>query len=168
MGIELNTFFLYRITTSLNIDRYLLLRIERPRYSNAVQAQEDKAYSIQEQWRQQAFNYYISQYLKASEFLIAYELTAESDELPIGEDLNYDEIIPEINIYTAQTSYGNPWRLFGTASDQTAFWLHASVEHMDEAYKPFPPINSYLVVFIPDNAILADEKRVLLDEFYND
>jgi hypothetical protein len=150
------------------MEQYLLLRIKRPRYSNAIQAQENEAYSIQEKWRQQVFDYYISRHLKVAESLISYELIAESDELPIGEDLHNDEIILEITVYTAQTSHGDPWHLFGTALDQKNFWSKASSEHVDEAYTPLPPINSYSVVFIPDNAILADEKRAFFENFYND
>jgi hypothetical protein len=160
MGIDLKTFFLYRITTSLVPNRYLLLRVERPGYSNAFQCQENEAYDIQEKWRELTFDYYISEYLEVSESLISCELIAESDELPLGEDLYVDEIILEMTIYASQTTYGDPWRLFGTASDKADFWTQATIEAVDDAYKPFPPINSYTVIFIPDNAVLSNKKSL--------
>lgn len=117
MAILLEIFSLYKLTFSGNSIEYLLLRTEKPSYSNTDQGQEDIANQIETEKRHLLLNSYINQRAKASQI----DFIGELQDIPIGDKLSSKNGQFRLSVFYQQTSYGFPWIILGSAENVDSF-----------------------------------------------
>jgi len=137
-------------------EHYLLARARRPSFSNANQRDEDHASSVAEAELKRLIKAYGSRILaNRCGSSHAQRLAGELQLGPTGDELYAD--VPALNlpIWVADTSFGPPWVILGTATSEEAFWRE--VEEDDDALAlitlgPRKPARQIIVDFVPAEA----------------
>jgi hypothetical protein len=124
MGIPLTIFSLYRLDgEGAACPHHLLLRVRQPGFSNADAAQYDAAVDVAEARRRALLDAHAAGPL-ATECPAAHSphLVGELQSAPVGEALSDGPGGVEVELWVAQTRFGAPWVVLGTAEDEDAFW----------------------------------------------
>jgi hypothetical protein len=124
MGIPLHVFTLYALRgASAGCLHHLLLRVTQPEFSNADASDYDAAVDAAEAIRGALMRAYERNVL-AHEWPGAHEATllGEMQAYPVGDELTDAPSGHLVDIWVAQTRYGPPWVILGTAPSEAAFW----------------------------------------------
>jgi hypothetical protein len=128
MSIPLQIFSLYCLQNlqpeRANCQHFLLLRVEQSGFHNADQGEYDAVVAIADQKRNALIAKYTAEVL-APACAVAHEinLVGELQGYPPGGD----ELLSEsggfyLDVWIAETRFGYPWVVMGTAVDELAFW----------------------------------------------
>jgi hypothetical protein len=124
MGIPLTVFTLHRLQNEgAGCVHDLLLRVEQPAFSNADQGAYDHAVEVADGKRSALIRVYESEVL-AGECAAphAVSLVGELQSSPTGDELSTDRGGFYVDLWVAETRFGSPWVVMGTAEDEAAFW----------------------------------------------
>jgi hypothetical protein len=149
MGVEIDVYWLVRFECQDGTGaHHLLARARRGSFSNADQTDEDRAIDEVEAARERLEATYLRQTLaercRASH---ARALIGECQHSPVGDDLHSDEAADALDVWVAQTAFGRPWIIIGTAPSEAAFWAQAD-ERLGRL-RPLHPARRLSVDFRP-------------------
>jgi hypothetical protein len=130
MGIPLTIFTLHRLEGD-GCAHHLLLRVRQPGFANADAGAYDRAVDVADARRADLIRRYQSDLLPAR-CAAAHQvrLIGELQAPPVGDALNQGAGGGEVELWIAQTRYGAPWVVMGTAENEAAFW--AAVDADDD------------------------------------
>jgi hypothetical protein len=124
MGIPLDIFSLHRLQgEGASCQHYLLLRVGRPAFSNADEGEYDYACEVADKKRRALIEVYEAGVL-AEECAgpHAVSLVGELQAHPTGDKL-YEECGGfQLDLWVAETRFGHPWVVLGTAESEEEFW----------------------------------------------
>lgn len=117
MGIPLAIYSLYRLDAEGGAGaRHVLLRVRQSGYRNADASEYDGAFDEAEEKRQAL----LAAHFGASPATA--HLVGELQSAPAGHGLSVSPGGVEVELWVAQTRYGAPWVVLGTAESEAAFW----------------------------------------------
>jgi hypothetical protein len=123
MGIPLTIFSLFRVDGGDEPPRHVLLRVRQSGYRNADASEYDAAFDEAEERRQVL----LAAYVAAPR--AALQLVGELQFHPPGDVLSDAPAGGEVELWVAQTRYGPPWVVLGTAPSEKAFWRAVGEDH---------------------------------------
>jgi hypothetical protein len=124
MGIPLGIFSLYRLQSEgANCQHYLLLKVEQPAFNNADEGDYARAVDAAEIKRSALIEAYETQML-ADECAGRHvrNLVGELQAYPTGDELSEECGGFYVDLWIAETRFGHPWVVMGTAEDEEKFW----------------------------------------------
>ena len=149
--------WVYSLVCFANAERmcehHLLLRATRPSFSNASQSDEDRASDLADLERERLTERYkVGVLAERCGAPHEHRLVGELQLGPIGEELYVDVPALDLQIWVADTRFGPPWVILGTAQSEAAFWRE--VEEDDDALAlstlgPKKPARQLIVDFVP-------------------
>lgn len=124
MGIPLDIFSLYQFQNEgTDCHHYLLLKVEQSAYRNADEGEYDYVVEVADGKRSSLLETYESGLL-AEECAAPHVVTlvGELQGYPTGEELFEEHGGFHVDLWIAETRYGHPWVVMGTAENEEAFW----------------------------------------------
>ncbi|GAA0290166.1 hypothetical protein GCM10010302_30850 [Streptomyces polychromogenes] len=147
MGSPITIFRLFRHEPC---GRELLVRVERPAASNADQGALDAADRIADVAAERLRAWWQQRHLRP---VCAHPHTsgviAEMQEDPVGPDL-FGDGHRTLALWVAQTKYGAPWAVFGTAASEAEFWQQVRLDDCLLGLGPLAPGELHHVDFLTD------------------
>ncbi|MFD8144706.1 hypothetical protein [Streptomyces sp. NPDC059708] len=146
MGAPITIFRLFRLQPC---GRELLVRVERPAASNADQGALDGA----DRFANVAAEGLLDQWQRHLRPACAHPHTssvvAEMQEDPVGDDL-FGPGRRALAVWVAQTEYGAPWTVLGTAASEAEFWQQVRLDDDLLRLGPLAPAEPHEVDFLTD------------------
>ncbi|HEX8190750.1 MAG TPA: hypothetical protein VF586_20495 [Pyrinomonadaceae bacterium] len=122
MGIPLDVFSLYRVRGA-GCEHRLLLRVGRPEFSNADEGDFARAAAAADEKARALLELYERQTLAAEcDRRHARELAGELQGRPVGDELAEGAGGADVELWVAETRFGHPWVVLGTAASEEEFW----------------------------------------------
>ena len=152
MGIPLTIFSLYRLDGQGGAcAHYLLLRVGQPEFSNADAGEYENAVQVAEAKRRALIGRYFAQVL-ARDCPAAHtpHLAGELQAWPAGETLADGPGGINVELWVAQTRYGPPWVVLGTAESEEAFWREIADDDDLSGLGPVHPAARLRAHFLTD------------------
>ncbi|HEX8242764.1 MAG TPA: hypothetical protein VF541_04700 [Longimicrobium sp.] len=145
MGIPLTIFSLYALENeAAGCRHHLLLRVEQPAFSNADAGDYDRAAGAADEKRRALIRAYASGVLPMScAASHAPTLLGELQSHPVGEELTDAPGGREVGVWVAETRYGPPWVVMGTAEVEDAFWREVQADDDLAGLGPIRPAVMY-------------------------
>lgn len=135
MGIPLDIFSLYQFQDEeANCYHYLLVKVEQPAFRNANESEYDDAVKVADRKRRALIEAYKTEILTqecAGSHRV--NLVGELQASPTGNELFEEEGGFYLNLWVAETRFGHPWVVMGTAEDEERFW-HEVEQNEDLSY----------------------------------
>lgn len=123
MGIPLDIYTLYRLYQPGGAcEHFLLLRVERPEFRNAIEPEYEAAIATAESKQNHLLTSYLAQLAHECPGNHWNEMIGELQSLPVGEALLEDNGGFAIDLWVAATRFGHPWVVMGTAASEEEFW----------------------------------------------
>ncbi|HEY9664478.1 MAG TPA: hypothetical protein V6C65_39035 [Allocoleopsis sp.] len=124
MGIPLDVFSLYQFQDNdTNCDHYLLVKVEQPAFSNANESEYEDAVQVADRKRSALIEVYKTEILtQECAGSHGVNLVGELQACPTGNELFEEEGGFYLNLWVAETRFGHPWVVMGTAEDEEQFW----------------------------------------------
>lgn len=151
MGIPLAVFTLHRLEgAGGGCAHHLLLRVRQEGYSNADQGEYDHVVRSADAVREDLVRRYEAGEL-AGECAGPHtaRLAAELQAHPAG-DLAERSGGGYVELWIAQTRYGAPWVVLGTAADEAAFWRAVREDDGLAALGPVEPASRLKAYYLTD------------------
>lgn len=150
MGIPLAVFSLYALEGDGCVHA-LLLRVRQPGFSNADAGACDRAVQAAEARRSALLRIYQSDLLPR-ECAAPHQarLVGELQAWPAGDGLAEGAGGGEVELWVAQTRYGAPWVVLGTAESEAAFWRRVEEDDDLAALGPVRPAVRQRAFFLAD------------------
>jgi hypothetical protein len=150
MGIPLTIFTLHRLEGA-DCAHHLLLRVRQPGFSNADAGDLDRAVQSADARRDALIRRYTSKVLPR-ECAAAHEmrLIGEMQAWPVGDDLAEGAGGGDVDVWIAQTRYGAPWVVMGTAESEAAFWRAVGEDDDLAGLDPLHPALRRRAFFLTD------------------
>jgi len=146
MGIPLTIFSLYRLDGGgAAPPRHLLLRVRQAGFRNADASEYDFAFDGAEDRRQAL----LAAYSPAAP--VTARLVGELQSRPVGDTLGDGPGGVEVELWVAQTRYGPPWVVLGTAKDEKAFWRAVAQDEELSGLGPVRPAERLRARFLADD-----------------
>lgn len=145
MGIPLTIFSLYRLDGEDAPPRHVLLRVRQAGWRNADASEYDAAFDEAEEKRQA---------LLAAHFdapLAAVHLVGELQSPPPGDALSDGAGGGEVDLWVAQTRYGTPWVVMGSAPSEKAFWRAVAADEALAGLGGLHPARRVRAFFLTDD-----------------
>ncbi|MBD1911659.1 MULTISPECIES: hypothetical protein [unclassified Leptolyngbya] len=124
MGIPLDIYILYRLQREeAGCEHFLLLKVERPGFRNAIEPEYEAAIATAEHKQAHLLSIYQTQVLPhecPGKHLLA--RVGELQSRPVGEELLEDGGGFYVELWVAETRFGHPWVVMGTARNEEEFW----------------------------------------------
>jgi hypothetical protein len=151
MGIPLTIFTLYRLDgDGAACPHHLLLRVRQAGYGNADEGEADHVFRAAEATRRALIRRYEAEVLaKECGAVHAARSVGELEAHPAGEALDGPGGYP-VDLWIAQTRFGAPWVVLGTASDEAAFWRAVEEDDGLSGLGPIRPAARQRAFFITD------------------
>lgn len=124
MGIPLDIFSLHQLQREdASCQHYLLLRVEQPAFNNADEGDYARAVDAADKKRRALIEVYEAEVL-ADECAgrHAVNLVGELQSSPTGDELLEEHGGFYVDLWIAETRFGRPWVVLGTAEDEGEFW----------------------------------------------
>ena len=153
MGIPLQVFTLHAYEgAEAGCRHHLLLRVAQPGFSNADEAEHEAAVRAADAARGALLRAYERGVL-ASECPGAHEvrLVGELQSLPVGDVLVDGRGGMLVELWVAETRYGAPWVVMGTATDEDAFWREVDEEGDLASLGPIRPARRHRAYFLAED-----------------
>jgi hypothetical protein len=139
MAIPTNVYGLHEIVMSGSASKHLLLtRVGRPGFCNANQPEEDSASALVEREEARLIRAFVVEHL-AHHGPFAVGKIGELQSEPVGELLSVPGFAGTVDLWIAQTAYGAPWAVFGTAPSERAFWQAVEGDEYLCSLRPMRP-----------------------------
>ena len=123
MGIPLDIYTLYRLAQQGNrCEHFLLLRVERPGFCNAIEPEYEAAIAIAQERQTRLLTRYHQVLAHQCPGHHSCELVGELQCFPVGEELLDADGGFDIDLWVAETQFGCPWVVMGTAASEEEFW----------------------------------------------
>ena len=153
MGIPLTIFSLYALENAgAGCRHQLLLRVEQPEFSNADAGDYDRACDVAEEKRRALTRSYEAGVLAtACAASHAPRLIGELQSHPAGEELIDAPGGREVDVWVAETPFGHPWVVMGTAEDEDAFWREVEVDEDLAGLGPIRPAVKRRAFFLAES-----------------
>jgi hypothetical protein len=153
MGIPLDIFSLYQLRgEDASCQHYLLLRVGQPAFHNADEVDYARAVEISEQKKHALIERYTAEIL-TNECCKQHKvnLVGELQTHPTGDELIEGDGEIDVDIWVAETRFGYPWVVLGTAASEDEFWQ--LVEQDDELVSlgASHPAKKQRVYFLTEN-----------------
>lgn len=152
MGIPINIFRLYRLRNDgAGCEHHLLLRAVRPEFSNADEG--DYSCAVE------AADGKMSALIEAYEAGVlaeecagrhAAELLGELQARPAGDVLYYERGGFDVELWLAETRFGHPWVVLGTAESEEEFWRDVGLDEDLSSLGARPPAKRLRAYFLPE------------------
>lgn len=150
MGIPLTVFSLYRLDGD-GCSHALLVRVRQPGFSNADAGAYDHAVQVAEARRGELIGICQADLLpRACAAPHQVRLVGEMQAAPAGDALNGAAGGTEVDLWVAQTRYGAPWVVMGTAESEAGFWRAVEADDDLAALRPVPPAVRQRAFFLAD------------------
>jgi len=151
MGIPLTVFSLYRLDGEGDAcPHYLLLRVHQPEFGNADAASYDRAVDAAEAKRRALLGLHAGMLAKECAVSHAATLVGELQSLPVGEALVDGPGGGDVELWVAQTRFGAPWVVLGTAESEDAFWRAVEEDGDLSGLGPIRPAERLRAFFLAD------------------
>lgn len=151
--IQIYRLFKYSNTAGAGCQHFLLLQLNRAGFSNSSETEYEQAESLVDR--------------RAREMLIMFEtgvlrtnctrqheiaVRGEMQEAPFGDALFDRHASRWLDIWVAETNFGHPWVVIGTASTEDDFWSQMKEESNDDlrSLEPRAPAQKFRVWFMSD------------------
>ena len=124
MGAEKWIYSLVRFASAERMcEHHLLLRAKQPSFSNVSQRDDDRALDVGNSERERLTERYrVGVLAERCGAIHEQRLVGELQLPPIGEELYADALAMDVPIWVADTRFGPPWVILGTAKSEAAFW----------------------------------------------
>lgn len=124
MGIPLDIFSLHRLRgEGASCQHYLLLRVGQPAFNNADEGDYAKAVDAADKKRSALIEAYEAEVLAGGcAGRHAASLVGELQASPTGDELFEERGGFYVDLWVAETRFGHPWVVLGTAENEEAFW----------------------------------------------
>lgn len=124
MGIPLDIFSLYQLEIEdKHCRHYLLLRVEQPEFNNADEGHYAYAVDVADKKRRELIELYEAEMLAdecAGQHRV--NLVGELQSSPTGDVLSESDGGFHVDLWIAETRFGHPWVVMGTAESEEEFW----------------------------------------------
>jgi len=150
MGIPLTIFSLYRLDGGGEAcPHHLLLRVPQSGFSNADAGEYDAVFDAAEARRRTLIGVHTDGVL-ARECSAAHttQLVGELQSSPVGEALSDGPGGVDVELWVAQTRYGAPWVVLGTAESEDAFWREVGANDDLSSLGPIRPAERLRAHFV--------------------
>lgn len=124
MGIPLDIFSLYLLQgVGAACQHYLLLRVGQPAFSNADEGDYARAVGVADEKRDALVEAYRAEVLAdACAGPHTSNLVGELQSSPVGDELSGVAGGFHVDLWVAETRFGPPWVVLGTAANEEEFW----------------------------------------------
>ena len=165
MGIPLDIFSLYRLRgEDAGCQHYLLLRVEQPAFNNADEGDYACAVDAADKKRAALIELYeagppADECAGPHVINLVGELQARptGDELPEGRGGIY------VDLWVAETRYGHPWVVLGTAEDEEEFWREVEQDEDLSSLGARKPAKRQRAYFLTEKESSARRGREVTD-----
>ena len=124
MGIPLDIFSLHQLRgEDAGCQHYVLLRVNQPAFNNADEGDYARAVAAAERKRSALLGVYEAEVLAeecAGRHVL--NLVGELQARPTGDELSEECGGFYVDLWTAETRFGHPWVVLGTAENEEEFW----------------------------------------------
>ena len=159
MGIPLDIFSLYRLRGE-GCEHHLLLRVGRPGFSNADEGEQARAAGEADEKARLLIGLYERGALAAEcGGRHAAELAGELQARPVGEELAEGAGGRYVGLWVAETRFGRPWVVLGTAAREEEFWRGADEDEELSGLGPRRPARRERVFFLAEGALKGAGER---------
>lgn len=154
MGIPLDIFDLYGLQKE---DRsclhYLLLRVERAGFNNADEGEYDRVVEAADSKKKALIERYIAEIL-AHDCAGSHAVTllGAMETSPVGEALCQQGGGFYVDLWIAETKFGYPWVVMGTAETAAAFWQGVEQSQDLSRLGAIEPVSQQRVFFLTDGS----------------
>ncbi len=124
MGIPLDIFSLHELgSEGADCQHHLLLRVEQPAFNNADEGDYAYAVDAADKKRLALIEVYEAEVL-AGECAARHgaRLVGELQARPAGDELSEGHGGFYVDLWVAETRFGHPWVVMGTAENEEEFW----------------------------------------------
>ncbi|HEX8692725.1 MAG TPA: hypothetical protein VF746_09915 [Longimicrobium sp.] len=157
MGIPLAIFSLHRLRSErAGCLHHLLLRVEQPAFSNADAGEYDHAVEVAEGKRRALIRAYEERLAGACAAPHEVSLVGELQSWPAGDELIDGRGGCDVDVWVAETRYGHPWVVMGTAESEEAFWREVEADDDLAGLGPVRPAVRHRAFFLAEE---DDERR---------
>lgn len=151
MAPALFIYTLYQVAHPTAGRHTLLLRTTRPAFTNASQADEDRAEQQEEQQQSRLLAAYRARLAGAhSAADCTVTLLGICGGEPPGDSLYEDHGAVTLALWVAQTRFGYPWVVLGVAPTEDAFFAEVASNALYASYAPRRPARSMLAYFLTE------------------
>ena len=150
MGIPLDIFSLYRLQGE-GCRHHLLLRVGRPGFNNADEGEYARAVDVADRKRLALLETYRAEVLPiecGGQHLAL--LVGELQASPAGGELSGGRGGVYVELWAAETRYGSPWVVLGTAESEEAFWREVRQDEDLSSLGARPPARKLRAFFLSE------------------
>jgi hypothetical protein len=151
MGIPLTVFTLHRLRNEgAGCLHHLLLKVEQPAFSNADAGAYDHAVEVAEGKRRVLIRAY--EEMLTGECAAPHEvsLVGELQAWPAGDELIDGRRGYDVDLWVAETRFGHPWVVLGTAESEEAFWREVAADEDLARLDPVRPAVRHRAFFLAE------------------
>lgn len=148
MGASLDVYSLMRLRgINDSCNHHLLVKVERPGFSNVCEAEYQAAVEEVEARRDRLVAAYLSEECKGEHDVL---LEGELQGFPVGSECYSPVGRKWLDLWVAQTGHGHPGVVMGTAPTEEAFWQEVEGDEDLLSLKPLRPAQSVRAFFIQE------------------
>jgi hypothetical protein len=153
MGIPLDIFSLHLLQgVDAGCRHYLLLRVGRRSFNNADEGDYARAVGAADATRDALIETFGREVLAAvCSARHAVSLAGELQSSPAGDELSEGPGGVYVELWVAETRFGHPWVVLGTAGDEEEFWRRVAMDEDLLSLGPYAPARKRRAYFLGDN-----------------
>jgi hypothetical protein len=154
VGIPLDIYSLYRLRgEGAACLHHLLLRVGRPAYSNADEGDYARAARAADEKLEELLRLYEAEVLAVEcGARHAAEPAGELQSRPVGDSLSEGAGGFYAGVWVAETRFGRPWVVLGTAATEEEFWREVRLDEDLSGLGARPPAERLRAYFLAEGA----------------
>jgi hypothetical protein len=149
LAVQLNVYFLYKISNINNESEFLLIKVTKPAWNNSIENEGENAEEILDKKRDEVLvKFTVQNNWTSTELLGQFEGEPEGDSF-------YEELGGfYIEFWKTKSGYGFPWMVISEAQDEQDFWNIVKNDCFLENSRPLPPAEKIRAKFITEGDYL--------------
>jgi hypothetical protein len=159
MGIPLEIFSLHRLRSDdAKCLHYLLVKVAQAGFNNADEGDYDRAVEAADNMRRRLIEAFEAKMLAdgcAGKHLV--NLIGELQSYPTGDELRDEYGGFYVDLWIAETRYGHPWVVLGTAENEAAFWREVEQDEELSSLGASLPAKRLRAYFLTEKGCAADK-----------